>query len=324
MMAKTVTDSSTPQKTGQRIYLLDVARGIALVAMAIYHFAWDLEFFGWLAPATTLNGGWLYFARIIASSFLFLVGVSLVLAHQRDIRWPAFWRRFTQVAGAAAAISLVTWFAIPGGFIFFGILHAIALFSLIGLVFVRLHWLVPLVFALAILLIWRGYSHELFAHQALWWVGLAPIAPQANDYVPTFPWLAAVLVGIACGQLLEAGNCWIKLGKLRIVGKAERPLTFIGRHSLIFYLVHQPLLMALIWAFTTFVAAPDRTALFLDQCQSNCVESRSEKFCRAYCSCMADEMKQGQLFTPFLQRNMSESQTTLLLETRDRCVALKN
>jgi uncharacterized membrane protein len=71
----TVTPASRP-----RLTRIDIARGVALIAMAIYHFGWDLEFFGYMAPATTAHGGWKLFARCIASSFLFLVGFSLVLA----------------------------------------------------------------------------------------------------------------------------------------------------------------------------------------------------------------------------------------------------
>ena len=323
-IAKPVPDTSASQKTNRRIPLLDIARGVALVAMAIYHFAWDLEFFGWMAPATTLSGGWLYFARGIASSFLFLVGISLVLAHQGGIRWPAFWKRFAQVAGAAATISVVTWFAVPGGFIFFGILHAIALFSLIGLIFVRSHWIIPLGAALAVLLVWQGFNHELFSTPALWWVGLAPVPPQANDYVPTFPWLAAVLTGISCARLFQRHGLLDKLATIGLARPLELPLTFIGRHSLVFYLVHQPILLALVWTFTTYIAAPDRTAQFLTQCQQTCTQSRSEDFCRNYCPCIVDEMKQVQLFTPFLRRNMSEAQNVLLLEKRDLCVARQN
>ncbi len=289
--------------------------------MAIYHLAWDLEFFGWLASATTLQGGWLYFARSIASSFLFLVGVSLVLAQGQGVRWSAFWKRFAQVAGAAAAISLVTWFAMPGGFIFFGILHAIALFSLMGLMFVQRHWIVPLLTAVCVLLIWKSYSNELFSIPALWWVGLAPKAPPANDYVPVFPWFAAVLLGIAVARWLQTRNVWHSIAAINVHRIIELPMSFIGRHSLVFYLVHQPILLVLVWSFTTFVMAPDHTARFSESCQSSCSQSRSGTFCQSYCTCMIDQMKQEKLFIPYVQRNLSDTQNTRLLESRDLCVA---
>ena len=88
-----------------RIALLDLARGAALIAMAIYHFTWDLEFFGYVDPGMTAHGGWKLFARCIASSFLFLVGVSLFLAHASGIRWRGFLIRLAMVGGAALAIS---------------------------------------------------------------------------------------------------------------------------------------------------------------------------------------------------------------------------
>ena len=106
--------------------------------MASYHFTWDLEFFGYTDPGLTAFGWWRLYARCIASTFLFLVGVSLFLAHGRQIRWPGFWKRFAMIAVAALAISLITRIATPDGFIFFGILHEIALASLLGLAFLRM------------------------------------------------------------------------------------------------------------------------------------------------------------------------------------------
>src|SRR4030095_5183235 len=87
----------------------------------------------------------------IASSFLFLVGVSLLLAHGRGIRWRGFLIRFAMVAGAALAISLVTYIAVPGAFIFFRILHEIAVGSLLGLLFLRLPALFTLIVAAAVI-----------------------------------------------------------------------------------------------------------------------------------------------------------------------------
>ena len=102
-----ISESAAPAAppAPRRIDLLDVLRGVALLAMATYHFTWDLEFFGYLDRGLTGQGGWKLFARCIASSFLFLAGVSLVLAHARGIRWRPFGKRFAQVAAGAAAIT---------------------------------------------------------------------------------------------------------------------------------------------------------------------------------------------------------------------------
>jgi uncharacterized membrane protein len=97
--------ASMQSQPAPRIQTIDLARGAALLAMATYHFAWDLEFFGYVDPGMTAQGGWKLFARCIASSFLFLVGVSLVLA-MAGIRWPGFLRRLV-VAGASLAISML-------------------------------------------------------------------------------------------------------------------------------------------------------------------------------------------------------------------------
>lgn len=283
----------------RRIGAIDMMRGIALVAMTLYHFVWDLEFNGWVLPGTTLEPGWIFFARSIAFSFLFLVGVSLVLAHGQTIRWASFWKRFAMVAGAAALISLVTWFAVPNAFIFFGILHAIALFSLLGLLFVRLPWFWPVLAAVTLYGIKTSFSADIFSHPTLLWVGLATIPPVANDYVPLFPWFGATLLGIATARIITHRDKWKSIAKLILPNVADKPLQFIGRHSLIYYLLHQPILLGLLWAFAAVAGPPDRTQSFLQLCSQQCSQSRDETFCATYCGCVADKMKQEELFTPF-------------------------
>jgi uncharacterized membrane protein len=275
-----------------RIEVIDVARGGALLAMAIYHFTWDLEFFGYIDPGTTAVGGWKLFARAIASSFLFLVGVSLVLAHGRGIRWRPFLIRLAMIAAAAAAISLVTWFAVPGGFIFFGILHQIALASLLGLAFLRLPWIVTLIAAALVIAAPHYLRSAFFDPPWLWWVGLSSADPPSNDYVPLFPWTGATLVGIAAAKL--AGNLGL-LAALGVVRPARwsSPFVLIGRHSLAFYLIHQPVLISLVWLFAQVFPAqvgPAR-ASFIDACIATCEESRDGDFCPRYCACVLDRLE---------------------------------
>ena len=236
------TPTAPVQDQPKRIVAIDVVRGIALIAMASYHFTWDLEFFGYTDPGLTAFGWWKIYARCIASTFLFLVGVSLYLAHGRRIRWNGFWKRFAMVAGAAIAISVVTRIATPDGFIFFGILHEIALASLLGLLFLRLPALLTLVVAALVIAAPVYLRLEAFDHPWLWWVGLSATSPRSNDYVPLFPWFGAVLLGIAAAKLASASGVRARLASFT-PGRWANPLVFIGRHSLAFYLIHQPLLI---------------------------------------------------------------------------------
>ncbi|MFI0849464.1 heparan-alpha-glucosaminide N-acetyltransferase [Mesorhizobium sp. IMUNJ 23232] len=284
--------TATKQPGPRRIEWLDVARGVALLAMAVYHITWDLEFFGYVLPGTTGFGGWKLFARCIASSFLFLVGVSLMLAHGRDIRWANFWRRFAMVAGAALAISIATYVAMPGAFIFFGILHQIALASLLGLAFLRLPAALTLLVAVAVVALPQVFRAEFFSHPALWWVGLAPTNPRSNDYVPLFPWFGAVLLGIAAARFAVDTGLTARLATLN-PGRWSNPLQFLGRHSLAFYLIHQPVLIGCVWLFSQIFPAAQQTPEvgFRYACEASCQQSRDEAFCARYCACMLDELE---------------------------------
>ena len=275
-----------------RIELLDIARGVALIAMAIYHFTWDLEFFGYAERGLTAVGGWKVFARCIASSFLFLVGVSLWLAHRKGVRWRPFWRRWAMVAAAAALITLGTWYATPDSFIFFGILHQIALASLLGLLFLHAPAWLNLLAAAAVIAAPHFLRTTFLDHPIFWWVGLSSISPRSNDYVPVFPWFGAVLLGIAAAQL---GNAAGLLDRLRreTPGAWSRPLAFFGRHSLAFYLIHQPVLIGCLWLFAQLSppAAESAQVQFRQACERTCTETRDEEFCARYCVCMLDRLE---------------------------------
>jgi len=286
------TPTTPDQAQSRRIVAIDVVRGIALIAMASYHFTWDLEFFGYTDPGLTAFGWWKIYARCIASTFLFLVGVSLYLAHGRQIRWNGFWKRFAMVAGAAIAISIVTRIATPDGFIFFGILHEIALASLLGLAFLRLQALLTLLVAALVVAAPLYLRFEAFDHPWLWWVGLSAVNPRSNDYVPLFPWFGAVLAGIAVTKFATASGVLARLADL-VPGRFANPLVFIGRHSLAFYLIHQPLLIGCVWLFSQVMPAQIETPQvnFLKTCQRSCEQSRDTEFCSSYCVCMLDTLE---------------------------------
>lgn len=227
--------------SGARVLWLDMARALAVLGMVIYHFTFDLGMFGFLEPYTAVTGFWAIFARAVAGSFLALAGFSLYLTHQNGINWPGFWRRFGILAGSAALITVATYVAMPAQFIFFGILHSIALSSLLGLAFLRLPWVVTLLVACGVLALPQVYRDVAFDTPLLAWVGLAPRFPSTMDYEPLFPWFGAFLLGLGAAQIMLAR------GPLRreVPSAALARLTWPGRHSLIIYLLHQPILIGL-------------------------------------------------------------------------------
>lgn len=318
-----------PAKNKSRLEAIDFARGLALLAMAIYHFAWDLEFFGYAPPGMTAEGGWRLFARSIASSFLFLVGVSLFLAHARGFRRGPFLKRLAMVAGAAAAISLVTWLAVPGGFIFFGILHQIALASLLGLAFLRLPAVAIVLVAIAVIAAPQFLRAPFFDHPALWWVGLSTENPRSNDYVPLFPWFGAVLAGIGTAQLAASAGLWRRLAPIKS-GLWGRPFILAGRHSLAFYLVHQPVLIALVWLFSQVMPAEVQTqeVRFRQSCEATCEQTRDAEFCTRYCACMLESLEASgdvdQLFagneTPELRSRIEQSAGLCTMEADEQAI----
>jgi uncharacterized membrane protein len=228
----------TPAET--RLIPLDAARTLALVCMVIFHFTFDLALFGHIPGETMFQPFWYYFARMIAGSFLFLSGVSLWLAHGQGIRWAPFWMRFAKVAAAALLVTIMSIWFVPGGTIWFGILHAIAAASLLGLLVLRLPW--PVTLAIAGMIFAAAWGPRSSVFNPLWlvWTGLAETRPNMGDYVPLIPWAAPALAGIALAKAVRVES-WARTSPSRAVDL----LTFPGRHSLVIYLIHQPILIGL-------------------------------------------------------------------------------
>lgn len=311
--------NSNPKLSTPRIALIDVFRGVALIAMTLYHLAWDLEFYGFAAPGTTLQTGWVLFARSIATSFLFLAGVSLFLGHKNDINWKSFGWRMAMIAAAALIITVSTYFTTPNAYIFFGILHAIALFSLLGLAFVFAPWWLTLTIAVAVFFLTEFMKTDLFANPIWWWLGLSPKLPVSSDFVPLFPWFSAALAGIAAAKLAHVLG-WIDA--LRGVAQgslADRTLGFLGRHSLVYYMLHQPIMLAGLWVFVFIVGPADRTQAFLSGCAKTCSQTSDAAFCEKFCSCTAGGLKKQKLFQPFFKGEVDLATNSQVRKIIDQC-----
>jgi uncharacterized membrane protein len=216
-----------------RFSLIDWLRAFAILLMFIYHFSFDLMSLQ-LITSETFNGILMTaIGRTCLAIFMFCVGYSLAMSHQHGMQWKKFWLRWLKIAAAATLVSLGTYIAYPSAWIYFGILHSIALASLV---------LIPFLFIPTIALI-VGLSMGII--YAIYGVTLPFIIPFADflhfnrsslDYIPIFPWMWSAFVGVGMFQF--------SLHK-----KIQPPNLYaaqkISEYSLIIYLIHQPVLMAI-------------------------------------------------------------------------------
>jgi uncharacterized membrane protein len=235
--------AATP--TGKlRVHGIDALRGGAIVLMIVYHFCFDLRYFHVTAANFEHDPFWLGFRALIVTCFMTLVGVSLVLAHEARISSVRRWRRVAVIAACALAASAASYVMFPRTFIYFGILHCIAVASVLAWPLVRFP--VPaLIAGLAIVVAGLVYSNAAFDAPWLSWIGFTTRKPATEDYVPLAPWLGVVLIGIALGHALARSS----YRALRPLAGAPSWLRLMGRHSLAVYMIHQPILMTVLWLF---------------------------------------------------------------------------
>jgi uncharacterized membrane protein len=237
----------TPATHRPRFDRIDALRGVAIVWMTAFHFCFDLNYFGWIRQNFLYDPFWTTQRTCIVSLFLFCAGLGQAAAHAQGQGWSRFWRRWAQVAGCALLVTAGSAWMFPDSFIYFGVLHGIA----VMLVIVRLTagwggwlWLagaaaiaLPL-FALPL----HAHFGNLHVLNERWlnWIGLVSLKPVTQDYVPLLPWLGVMWWGMAAGQWLLRRRADIVQGALP---EAAAPLAWLGRWSLSWYMLHQPILI---------------------------------------------------------------------------------
>jgi uncharacterized membrane protein len=225
-----------------RLPAVDALRGGAILAMVAYHFAFDLRFFRVIGADFENDPFWLAARATIVASFLLLVGVSLVLAERASVPAAAFARRVAVIAACALAASVASYAIFPATYITFGILHFIALASVLARPLAA-QPRVALGLGVVALVAGLTLSHPFFDARATSWIGFTTHKPATQDYVPLFPWIGVVLIGVAGGNALAAR----RFAQLAPLAQAPHWLRWLGRHSLMVYMVHQPILLTALW-----------------------------------------------------------------------------
>lgn len=226
-----------------RLPSVDALRGLAVALMIAYHFCYDLTYVGFARFDFFHDPFWLHARTAILGLFLLVAGISLTLATRDGVRLRPYLRRLGLIGGCAVLISVSSHLLFGPRWIFFGVLHFIAAASVLGLAFVRRPW-TALLCGAALIALDRAYAHPLFDQPVLQWFGLMTHKPPTEDYVPLVPWFGVVLIGMTLGHAF----------RLRTVQPPRhsnalpaRLLASAGRHSLLFYMLHQPVLMGMLW-----------------------------------------------------------------------------
>lgn len=239
--------------SASRFQEIDCARGVAILMMILFHIVFDISFFK-IAPFNVATGFWRWFAMATAALFLVIVGISLVISNSRSaagLSGFAHTKKFLQRGAALFTIGLlvtfVTWLYLHEGFIIFGILHLIGVSVMLSPLFFRFGKYNIL---LGLVCIAGGFFIGT-VQGPLWLVplGICPASFYSVDYTPLIPWFGAVLAGMGIGEFLYSGGVR-RFMPLHLPDRIVAPVAFLGRHSLVIYLVHQPVILLLLAAVT--------------------------------------------------------------------------
>jgi len=239
--------------SASRFREIDATRGIAILMMVLFHTVFDLNFF-MILPVNISTGFWRWFAMATASLFLLVVGISLVVSRARSaakLSGFALTKKFLfRGAGIFALglfVTLATWLYLHEGFILFGILHLIGVSVILSVLFFRFGKYNIL---LGLLFIAGGFF--IGTLQGPVWLlplGIYPSSFTSVDYTPLIPWFGVVLAGLGVGEFLYSGGVR-QFTVPHLPDRIVRPLSFLGRYSLVIYLVHQPVIILLLAAVT--------------------------------------------------------------------------
>ncbi len=237
----------------KRYTLLDIFRGIAILAMVAYHLTWDLVYIYDVPFPWFHSHGAFIVQRTIRWAFILLSGFCWSLSRKNL-------RRAQIVIGASLIISLVTMFATPESAIYFGVLSLIGSAMLVTILldkpFQKLSPYLGLALCILLFLLTAKVGEGLlgfgkwtvelpdwlYANYFSAYFGFYPRGFSSSDYVPLLPWLFSYWMGYFLYHIFKKQN-W--LPALSVV--SFKPLEWIGRHSLEIYLLHQPIIYGILF-----------------------------------------------------------------------------
>lgn len=230
--------------SGRRIWHIDFLRALAIMLMIIYHLVFDLGYFTGLEIDYS-SGFWYWEGKAAALLFIFLAGLSSGFSRNNV-------KRGLKVLGFGLVITLVTYLIFQEQYVRYGILHLLGTGMLLFPVLQRLPniWLV--ISALTIALAAIPMQDILVGTRLFLPLGLMYQGFETVDYYPLIPYFAVFLLGIVAYKKYysnvssnEARN--LSCNECNNVSRLRKYITMISKHSLVIYLLHQPIMLGIIF-----------------------------------------------------------------------------
>jgi uncharacterized membrane protein len=237
----TATNNDHVTVQSGRLHGLDIARGLACLSMPIFHTVYNLYVVGLTDIRWTNHIFWQIYQVLGLGTFIMVSGMAFTLSTRKILNWQRLCRRALKLAAIALAITLVTYVAMPERFVKFGVIHFFATTILLApLLRPFRHWLlIPglIIIALGLVVTKAG----LYPEPWLYITGLMSERPRSMDYIPLVPWFGVFMLGMGLANFLPTSY------KKTPVKSWMKPVIWLGKHSLPFYLIHQLVVFALLW-----------------------------------------------------------------------------
>jgi uncharacterized membrane protein len=229
-----------PEQKG-RLHALDFTRGVACLSMPIFHTVYNLYVVGLVDTPWTRHLFWQVYQVLGLGTFVLVSGMAFTISTRKAVNWPRLSKRALKLIVIAFAITLVTYIAMPESFVRFGVLHFFATTIILAPMLRSFkHWL--LIPGLAIIVLGLIVTKAgLYPEPWLYITGLMSERPRSMDYIPLVPWFGVFLLGMGLANFLPTtfkstpAKNWMK------------PVIWLGKHSLPFYIIHQLVVFGIVW-----------------------------------------------------------------------------